>query len=68
MPLMLRRIGRTLAAICGGLVLATLLTELFFQLIDATPLRWVLVEPQVSLMDRISPLDTVTASMSPACG
>ena len=49
MPLMLRRIGRTLAAICGGLVLATLLTELFFQLVDATPLRWVLVEPQVSL-------------------
>src|SRR5580658_7795626 len=49
MPLMLRRIGRTIAAICGGLVLATLLTELFFQLVDATPLRWVLVEPQVSL-------------------
>ena len=49
MPLMLRRIGRTIAAICGGLVLATLLIELFFQLIDATPLRWVLPEPQVSL-------------------
>src|SRR5580700_12219303 len=49
MPLMLRRIGRTIAAICGGLVLATLLTELFFQLIDATPLRWILPEPQVSL-------------------
>jgi hypothetical protein len=49
MPLTLCRIGRAIAAICGGLVLATLLTELFFQLIDATPLRWVLVEPQVSL-------------------
>ena len=49
MPLMLRRIGRTIAAICGGLVLATLLTELFFQLIVATPLRWVMVEPQVAL-------------------
>jgi hypothetical protein len=49
MPLILRRLGRTIAAICGGLVLATLLTELFFQLVDATPLRWVLVEPQVSL-------------------
>jgi hypothetical protein len=49
MPLMLRRIGRTIAAICGGMVLATLVTELFFQLVDATPLRWVLVEPQVSL-------------------
>lgn len=49
MPLMLRKIARTIAAICGGLVLATLLIELFFQLIDATPLRWVLVEPQVSL-------------------
>ena len=49
MPLTLYRIGRTIAAICGGLVLATLLTELFFQLIDATPLRWILPEPQVSL-------------------
>ena len=49
MPLILRRIGRTIAAIFGGLVLAVLLTELFFRLIDATPLRWVLVEPQVSL-------------------
>jgi hypothetical protein len=49
MPLTLCRIGRTIAAICGGLVLATLLTELFFQLIDATPLRWILPEPQVSL-------------------
>jgi hypothetical protein len=49
MPLILRRIGRTIAAIFGGLVLAVLVTELFFRLVDATPLRWVLVEPQVSL-------------------
>jgi hypothetical protein len=49
MLLMLRRIGRTVAAILAGLLLAALLTELFFRLIDATPLRWVLIEPQVSL-------------------
>jgi hypothetical protein len=46
---MLRRAIRTIAAILAGLVLALLATELFFQLIVATPLRWVLPEPQVSL-------------------
>jgi hypothetical protein len=46
---MLRRIIRTVAAILAGLVLALLVTELFFQLIVATPLRWVLPEPQVAL-------------------
>jgi hypothetical protein len=46
---MLRRIIRTIAAILAGLVLALLVTELFFRLIVATPLRWVLPEPQVAL-------------------
>jgi hypothetical protein len=46
---MLRRITRTMAAIVAGLVLAVLVTELFFRLIVATPLRWVLPEPQVAL-------------------
>jgi hypothetical protein len=46
---MLRRITRTIVAILAGLVLALLVTELFFQLIVATPLRWVLPEPQVAL-------------------
>ena len=49
MPLMLRRIGRTIVAVLAGLVLAMLLIEVFFRVIDATPLRWVLAEPQVSL-------------------
>jgi hypothetical protein len=49
MLLALRRTGRIGAAIVGGLLLATLVTELFFRLVDATPLRWVLVEPEVSL-------------------
>ena len=46
---MLRRAIRTIAAILAGLILALLATELFFRLIAATPLRWVLPEPQVSL-------------------
>jgi GDSL-like Lipase/Acylhydrolase family len=46
---MLRRISRTVAAVLAGLVLAALVTELFFRLIVATPLRWVMVEPQVAL-------------------
>jgi GDSL-like Lipase/Acylhydrolase family len=46
---MLRRAIRTIAAILAGLILALLATELFFRLIVATPLRWVLPEPQVSL-------------------
>jgi len=46
---MLRKAIRTIAAILAGLVLALLATELFFQLIVATPLRWVLPEPQVAL-------------------
>jgi hypothetical protein len=46
---MLRRISRTIAAVLAGLVLAALVTELFFRLIVATPLRWVMVEPQVAL-------------------
>jgi hypothetical protein len=46
---MLRRIIRTIAAIVAGLVLALMVTELFFRLIVATPLRWVLPEPQVAL-------------------
>ena len=46
---MLRRAIRTIAAILAGLVLALLATELFFQLIVATPLRWVLPLPQVAL-------------------
>ena len=46
---MLRRIIRTIAAVLAGLVLAALVTELFFRFIVATPLRWVIVEPQVAL-------------------
>jgi hypothetical protein len=46
---MLRRITRAIAAVLAGLVLALLVTELFFRLIVATPLRWVLPEPQVAL-------------------
>jgi hypothetical protein len=46
---MLRRISRTIALVLTGLVLAVLVTELFFRFIVATPLRWVMVEPQVAL-------------------
>jgi hypothetical protein len=46
---MLRRISRTIAAVLAGLVLAALVAELFFRFIVATPLRWVMVEPQVAL-------------------
>ena len=46
---MLRRALRTTAAILAGLVLAVVATEVFFRLIDATPLRWVLPEPEVAL-------------------
>ena len=46
---MLRRISRTIALVLAGLVLAALVTELFFRFIVATPLRWVMVEPQVAL-------------------
>jgi hypothetical protein len=46
---MLRRVIRTIAAVLAGLVLAALVTELFFRVIVATPLRWVMVEPQVAL-------------------
>jgi hypothetical protein len=49
MPLVPRRIVRTVAAISAGLLLAMLVTELFFRLIDATPLRWVLPLPPVAL-------------------
>jgi hypothetical protein len=49
MPLMLRTTSRAIAAVLAGLILAALATELFFRFIDATPLRWVLVVPQVSL-------------------
>jgi hypothetical protein len=46
---MLRRISRTIAAVLAGLVLAALVAELFFRFIVATPLRWVMAEPQVAL-------------------
>jgi len=46
---MLRRISRTIAAVLAGLVMAALVIELFFRFIVATPLRWVMVEPQVAL-------------------
>jgi hypothetical protein len=46
---MLRRTSRTVALVLAGLVLAALVAELFFRLIVATPLRWVMVEPQVAL-------------------
>ena len=46
---MLRRATHTTSAILAGLVLAVVVTELFFRLIGATPLRWVLPEPEVSL-------------------
>lgn len=46
---LLRRISRTTALVLAGLVLAALVTELLFRFIVATPLRWVMVEPQVAL-------------------
>ena len=46
---MLRRISRTIAAVLAGLVMAALVAELFFRFVVATPLRWVMVEPQVAL-------------------
>jgi GDSL-like Lipase/Acylhydrolase family len=46
---MLRRAIHTIAAVLAGLILAALVTELFFRLIEATPLRWVLAEPEISL-------------------
>jgi len=46
---MLRKISCTIALVLAGLVLAALVTELFFRFIVATPLRWVMVEPQVAL-------------------
>lgn len=46
---MLRRISRAIALVLAGLVLAALVAELFFRFVVATPLRWVMVEPQVAL-------------------
>jgi hypothetical protein len=46
---MVRKLSRAVAAILAGLVLAVLATEAFFRIIDATPLRWVLPLPQISL-------------------
>jgi len=46
---MVRKLSRGVAAILAGLVLAALATEAFFRIIDATPLRWVLPLPQISL-------------------
>jgi hypothetical protein len=46
---MLRRAAHTTATVLAGLVLAVVATELFFRLINATPLCWVLPEPQVAL-------------------
>jgi hypothetical protein len=46
---MVRKVSRGVAAILAGLVLAALGTEAFFRVIDATPLRWVLPLPQISL-------------------
>jgi len=46
---MMRKLSRAVAAILAGLVLAMLATEAFFRIIDATPLRWVLPLPQISL-------------------
>jgi len=46
---MMRKLSRGVAAILAGLVLAALATEAFFRIIDATPLRWVLPLPQISL-------------------
>src|SRR5580658_3176923 len=46
---MLRKLSRVAASILAGLVLATLGTEALFRVVDATPLRWVLPLPQVSL-------------------
>jgi hypothetical protein len=46
---MLRKISCTIALVLAGLVLAALVTELFFRFIVATPLRWVMAEPQVAL-------------------
>ena len=46
---MVRKLSRGVAAILAGLVLAVLATEAFFRVIDATPLRWVLPVPQISL-------------------
>lgn len=46
---MVRRAVHLTAAVLAGLVLAVIATELFFRLIDGTPLRWVLPEPQVAL-------------------
>jgi hypothetical protein len=45
----MRKLSRAVAAILSGLVLAVLATEAFFRVIEATPLRWVLPLPQVSL-------------------
>jgi hypothetical protein len=47
--IMVRKLSRGAAAILAGLVLAALGTEAFFRVIDATPLRWVLPLPQISL-------------------
>jgi hypothetical protein len=46
---MLRKLSGVAVSILAGLVLATLGTEAFFRVVDATPLRWVLPLPQVSL-------------------
>jgi len=46
---MLRRALHATAAVLAGLVLAVVATEVFFRLIDGTPLRWVLPEPEVAL-------------------
>jgi hypothetical protein len=47
--IMVRKLSRGVAAILAGLVLAVLGTEAFFRIVDATPLRWVLPLPQISL-------------------
>jgi hypothetical protein len=46
---MVRKLSRAIAAILAGAMLAVLGTEVFFRVIDATPLRWVLPLPQVAL-------------------
>jgi len=46
---MAKTVLRNAAAIVAGLVLSALLAELFFRVVAATPLRWVLPEPQFAV-------------------
>jgi hypothetical protein len=46
---MAKTVLRNAAAIVAGLLLSALLAELFFRVVAATPLRWVLPEPQFAV-------------------